>query len=251
MSTEYTTHLILREPISWRVLARIVPPILQAVGRHLFLKTTQNQEPGSRFTFFPPHKPSKLGSGVDDRIVGLTEMMNQPARFNGCCHMKSLLDGDHLGEYGQAASLADIEFWVNENGYLDEGCFRKRIESKHWMPWYPFANYDNYFTGIDPKSREHHLAWQIEAARSYYLNRCLMRATNARLAYAQFNGLEYWYNPLYHWRPGRRSYVIPAFEEYCENVGYACVDHPDEPVPRVPDYVPTGKLWSAIQTLKY
>jgi hypothetical protein len=243
MSTEYTTHLILREPTSWRVLARIVPPILQSVGRHLFLQTTQNQEPGSLFIFFPPHKPGEPGSEVDDRIVGLAEMMNQPAGFKGSCHMKSILDGDHLDEYGHAPSSADIKFWVDEEGIT------KRIESKHWFAWMPYANYDNEFAHIRPDFRADHLAWQIEAARSYYLNRCLIRATNARLAYAQSNGLEYWYNPLYHWRPGRRSYVIPAFEEYCDEIGYACVDNPDAPVQRVPDYVPTGKLWSAIQTL--
>lgn len=250
MSTEYTTHLILREPTSWGVLAQIVPPILQAVGRHLIHQTAKNQELGSLFIFFPPHKPEVPGSGVDDRIVGLKEMIEQPAGFKGCCHMMSILDGDYLGEYGYAASSADIEFWVNAEGWLDEGCFRKRIESKHWMPWWPFANYDNEFARIHPEFRAEHLAWQVEAARSYYLNRCLMRATNARLAYAQNNGLPYWYNPLYHWRPGRRSYVIPAFEEYCERIGFACVDKPGEPVQRVPDYVPQGKLWSEIRTIE-
>lgn len=244
MSTEYTTHLILREPTFWGVLARIVPPMLQAVGRHVLLKTTHDQEPGSLFIFFPPQKPSVPGSGVDSRIVGLTEMINQPAGFKGCCHLDSILDGDYLDEYGHAASSADIKFWVDEDGIT------KRIESKHWMPWWPFANYDDEFVRIRPDLRADHLAWQIEAARSYYLNRCLMRANNARLAYAQNNGLPYWYNPLYHWRPGRRSYVIPAFEEYCERVGFACVDKPGEPVQRVPDYVPQGKLWSEIRTIE-
>jgi hypothetical protein len=243
MSTEYTAHLILREPTSWGVLAQIVPRVVQAVGRQLIHQTTQNQEPGAKFIFFPPPIAGVPGSAVDNRIVGLTEMMNQPPSFKGCCLMKSKLAENPNPEFGYGEALSEIEFWVVPEGIT------KRIESKHWIPWYPFANYDNEFARIDPKERDSHLAWQIEAARSYYLNRCLMRATNARLAYAQYNGIEYWHAAIYHWRPGRRSYVIPAFEEYCESVGYACVDNPDEPVQRVPHYVPTGKLWSAIQTL--
>ena len=244
MSREYTTHLILRKPVVWGELARFVPNTLQAVGRHLV--DLRSKEPASSVQCFfdLPPVPGDPQQRPNRRNVDLTKMLNQPPGFSGHCHFVSKPADVTELKFGYDQVLWDIEFRVDEEGITN------RIESKHWTQWQNFGMHDDELFRIDPVYREHHLAWQTEAARSYYLNRCLMRATNARIAYAQSSGLPYWYEPLYHWRPGRCSYVIPAFEDYCESVGYTCVDKPNEPVQRVPDYVPTGKLWSEIRILK-
>jgi hypothetical protein len=118
----------------------------------------------------------------------------------------------------------------------------RRITYQHYFNWQPYSNFNH--TG---SCKESHHEWMIESARAYYMMRCVMRATGAHLVYAY--GAEYDHNH-YTWRRGKRSAVVPAFEAYCKEIGFACMDDPTAPIVPIPDFQPTEMLTDAIIRLE-
>lgn len=83
-------------------------------------------------------------------------------------------------------------------------------------------------------------------ARQYFMIRAIFRGLPAKRANC-WNEHELYVRAYFALRRhSRRSKIIPAFEDYCRQIGFACVDDPGSPVVRIPDFVPTGPVYPSI-----
>ena len=126
----------------------------------------------------------------------------------------------------------------------------KPLRGNPHFEWAQFWFHPLFFTGkipFQPEVDSEYWHYVISEAREYYFMRCLFRVLQAKRLHSRLNITSRATHANYIFRRNsRRSKIIPAFEDYCREVGFACVDDLDSPVVRVPDFVPSRPVFAAI-----
>lgn len=181
----------------------------------------------------------------------LSDLINTQLMGRTCLSLKGIAtkESNHQNQYHIKYQEESNEIhtcswslfgWIEPDGNLD------LVQIQFFNFWWPMLS----GTYIDLWLDKDYRAEMPQNAREYLFIRSLMDQTSASRAFCFSDGHECLTHAHYIFRRNsRRSKIIPAFEDYCREVGFACVDDLSSPVIRVPDFEPTGPVFAAIGSI--
>jgi len=234
MSQERLVRIRFSEPPAHRLFIRVVMRCALASGYHFIAPE------GTKPFNVDLRKDSQCQKEFDFVRLSLEELEG----------VDFTLFGSYTLEAGELPSLLTDRDDETDSQLEWRWTLDKALRGHPHFEWAQFWFHPFFFTGeipFQPEVDSEYWHYVICEAREYYFMRCLYRALRARRLHSRLNvtGRATHANYIFR-RNSRRSKIIPPFEDYCRQLGFACVDDLDSPVVRVPDFVPTGPVFAAI-----